>query len=142
MKSLPLAIVLSLSACGAPFTTSADPSSSSSSDAGGDVPVLVDELAPDASPAPAADAPLEARPLVDAGGDVLEHQVDAQGEPDALEDAPLRIDTGRPDAGAVDAAVDAPGASCAPSSCPACPLPGAPCCTASGCGCVAFGVCR
>jgi hypothetical protein len=140
MKPLTLAIVLSLAACGAPFTTSADPSSSSSSDAGGDVPVVVDEFAPDASPAPAADAPLEARPFVDAGVDVLEH--DAQGEADALEDAPLRVDTGRPDAGAVDAAVDAPGVSCAPSSCPACPLPGAPCCTGTGCGCVTFGICR
>jgi hypothetical protein len=142
MKPLTLAIVLSLAACGAPFTTAADPASSSSSDAGGDVPVALDELAPDASPAPAADAPLEARPLVDAGVDVLEHQVDAQGETDALEDAPLRVDTGRPDAGAADAAVDAPGASCEPSACPACPVPGAPCCTAAGCGCSSFGICR
>jgi hypothetical protein len=144
MRSLTLAFLLSLAACGAPFTTSADPASASSSgDAGVDAP-LVDEL-PDGARPPAADVlehDAQVQALVDAGdaGELLEPR-DA-GDAQAAADGSLRLDTGLPDAGIDAPPPDAPMPSCEPSACAACGLGASPCCTGLGCGCYQFGVCR
>jgi hypothetical protein len=141
MKPLSLAILLSLAACGAPFTTSADAPIAPEGDAGG-VDVL-ELLALDAAARPpAADT---GGPELDAGdaGEVLEHleHVDA-GDAQGPLDGSIRVDTGTLDAGVDAEHQDAPAPVCDPSTCAVCTLGASPCCTPTGCGCYQFNLCR